>query len=175
MRGRLVATCIALAISTSGCATNPEAELQAQLNAVTEAANRRDAEGLRSAVDAFLDTVRDQGRSGELTSAEVSRLQALAAAVRTDANLIDQALLDTQRRMREADAANKRREAEARAEEQRLAEERAAEERRRAEEDRRRQEEEDKKKKDDDDGDVIPSFGGDPSPSGSPAPGPGDG
>ena len=139
------AVAIALtAVLLAGCAADGEDQVRDNVAAVTEAANGRDAVGLRSAVDRLVVAVEAQVSAGELDAAEGARIVAAARQVQAGADLVDQDLIDAEEAARlEAEEAA------------RLAAEEAA---RQAQEEAQRQAEEaareadkDKKKKDDED------------------------
>jgi chromosome segregation ATPase len=123
----------------AGCAGGTDSELRADVAAVVEAANAGDADRLRVRADELVETVDAQQESGELPADRAERLRALAASVRTNADVIDEELIE-----------QRRQEAEAEAERQRLEEERQRleEERQQLEQDRKKAEEENKKDED---------------------------
>lgn len=111
--GRLLAVPLS-AVLLAGCAADPADDRRAQVAAVTEAANAGDADRLREEADRLIAMVAD---SADLPDDRADRLRALAASVRTGADVIDAELLEQRRREAEAEAA-------AAAERQRLEEER---------------------------------------------------
>lgn len=132
---RAVLLPLALAL-LAGCASDPKSELRADAEAAIEAANERDADGVREHAQSLERTVARLAEDDELTDARAASLTALAASLQTSADVIDEDLLE-----------QRRREAEAEAEAKRLEEERARleAERKQLEEDRKRAEEEGKK------------------------------
>lgn len=120
-----------------GCGSaSPEAELAAQADAVTAAANARDAGALRSAARELADTVAAQSDDGELPTERASSLLALADELYEQADLVDpqvQARLraEEQARAAEQEAAGDRaarEQAEQQAQADRAAREQAAKE-----------------------------------------------
>ena len=131
----------------AGCSADPGDERRAQVAAITEAANARDADQVRERVEALVATVGAQRERGELTADEAERLIAAAEAVRTGADVIDEDLLEQRRVEAEREKLEEERK---KLEEERK---RAEEERKKAEEEREKEDEgkgEDKKKKDED-------------------------
>ncbi len=81
-------------LALAGCASSsPKARLRERLDAVTTAANDRDAAGLRTAVGDFLAAVDQQSKAGDIASTEADRLRARANRVLADADLVDQGKL----------------------------------------------------------------------------------
>ena len=116
-----------LAALLAGCGADPVAERRDAVAAVMEAANDGDADGVRDAADALLATVADQVERQELAGDEAQRLTALAQAVRSGADVIDEDLLERRRAEAEAEAARKElEEAQKRLEEERRKAEEAA-------------------------------------------------
>lgn len=87
---RLAATlalCAALAACSAG--SSPKADLQTKLNAVIDAANAKDAPGLRTAVGEFLQEVQQQSANGDITSTKAQDLRTVADRVLADASLLE--------------------------------------------------------------------------------------
>ena len=121
-----VASALLLAVLLlAGCGVDPAAERRELVLGITEAANAGDEDGVRTQVDALLKLLDRQVADDELPADEADRLRALAATVRTGADVLDEEL--QAQRKAEADAERLQRE---RDEAQRLLEE----ERRKAEE-----------------------------------------
>lgn len=81
----------ALALVLASCSSgSPEAELRADVEAVTLAANDGSAEGVRDAVEELLATIRTQVASNELDRAEGERLRAIALRVQEQAGLLEE-------------------------------------------------------------------------------------
>lgn len=80
------------ALLLSGCARNPQAELNAAVTKVTTQANARDAAGLRRAADDLVALVNRLSGS-ELDAAEATRIRVLAQKVKADADRIDPAVI----------------------------------------------------------------------------------
>lgn len=121
MRSTLRGACAAVALAAglaglTGCAAGDDdgSAVRDRLEAVTLAANERDADALRRAADDLVDELAAQRSAGELSAAEADRLTQLAQQVRADADLIDQDLIEAETARREA-AEAARREAEERA------------------------------------------------------------
>ncbi|MEX2291406.1 MAG: hypothetical protein WD794_13925 [Mycobacteriales bacterium] len=121
----------------AGCGTSPAEARRAQVAALTEAANVRDADEVRKLADALRATVTAQAGRDELTEDEAGRLTALVRAVHAGADQIDADLLE--RRRLEAEAEQARRELE--------------QERRKAEQAAREDDRDNKDKDDDEDDD----------------------
>jgi chromosome segregation ATPase len=146
-----------VALLLVGCGADPAADRRSQVAAVIEAANSGDADRLRDEADRLVETVTAHQERQDVAADEATRLIALAEAVRTNADAIDEELLEQRRREAEAEAAAEAERKRLEEERQRLEAERKQleEERRKAEEeeDSKRGEDEDKKKgegKDDD-------------------------
>ena len=113
------------ALLLSACGVDPAAERRDLVLGITEAANEGDEDGVRTQVDSLLELLDRQVADDELPAEDADRLRALAAKVRTGADVLDEEL---QARLKaEADAEQARKDAE---EAQRLLEE----ERKKAEE-----------------------------------------
>lgn len=190
-RARTAVLALALGLLLSGCAGNAGAELRSATADLTAAANGRDADAVRSAVDDVLARLADAQAADEVTpqGAAVIRERALAvqaAADEIDPDVIARRDAEQQAEQEEQARIEAEREAAEEAERQRLEAERLAEEQeqaRKAEEEAQKQAEEDAKKAeqerkkaeeeaaedDDDDADASPT----PSPTASPRPGPG--
>ena len=122
----------------AGCGgSDPADDRREQVAALTGAANERDADGVRQRADALLSTVADQRERQEISAGEADRLIALAQAVRTGADVVDEDLLERRRAEAEAEAARQQLEE---------AREQLEEERKKAEESDRKADEEDRKK-----------------------------
>ena len=102
-----LALTLAASLALSGCATTtPKGRLLARLNDVTQAANAKDAPGIRTAVGRFNLEVSAQGDAGNLTVAKVAILKSIAASVLADADLVDQGKVDDQVRASAAASAS---------------------------------------------------------------------
>lgn len=125
------------AVLLSGCGADPASDRRAQVAAVTEAANAGDADRLRGEAERLAALVTDQQARQDVPAEQATRLLALADAVRSNADVIDEELLEQRRREAEAEAA-------AEAERRRLEQERQRleAERRQLEEDRAKAEQE---------------------------------
>ena len=148
-----VVAALVVAIALTGCARqDPRAERINVVAAITDAANARNAGGVRSGADDLLQLISEQQAAGDIDAAEARRLTALATRLKTDADAIDQDKIDAAKQRQEDEQA-------------RLAEQRRqAEERRRLEEERRRLEEERRKAEE------ARKRSASPSPSPSPSP-----
>ena len=93
MRARRVAPALLLgALLLAGCASSsPADELRSKVAAVTDAANAKNAGGLRGAVEDLLSTAKGQHDAGKLDLARYRQIQLYAARVKTDAALLDPA------------------------------------------------------------------------------------
>ena len=106
VRGTLVGAVAGLVLLT-GCSggSSPDLERREALNAVVSAANERDADRMRSAVDELVAVLNRQSGS-DLPADEVMRISAAAAKVKVDADLIDpqvQGLTEAEKRAAEAE------------------------------------------------------------------------
>lgn len=135
-RAVLVLTAVAVIGTACSGAEDPVAERRGVVATLTEAANHRDAGGVRRQADRLVELVQSQLAAEQVDAAEAERLTALARSVREGADAID---VDLQQRL-EAEA-----EAEAARKELEEAQRRLEEERRRAEEAAKQAEEEQKK------------------------------
>lgn len=101
---RLVVLPLAAAL-LAGCGSDPADERRAEVVALTEAANDRDADAVRDRADALLTTVQAQRERDQISAQEADRLIALAQSVRSSADVIDEDLLERRRAEAEAEAA----------------------------------------------------------------------
>ena len=140
----------------SGCAGSDRTDVRNGVEAVTAAANARDADGVREAVDDLLAVLDRTVPGGELTSSEAARIAAAARQVRDSADLVDEDLLEADRKAQEEADRKAQEEAERKAQEeadrkaQEEADREAAEEREKAEEEARKKAEEEAKKAEED-------------------------
>jgi hypothetical protein len=90
---RRLAAALVLAVAVAGCSSSgsPAADLQTRMNAVTSAANSKDAARLRIAVSDFLQEVATQSQNGDITATRAQQLRDTAALVLQDASLLEQA------------------------------------------------------------------------------------
>ena len=154
-RGRTLLVAPVFGVLLAGCATDGRAQVRDAVEGVTAAANERDADGVRDAVDDLLAELDSQVASGELQSPEAARVAALARQVRDSAALVDQAAIDAEREAQEEAERKAQEEADRKAQEE--ADRKAEEERRKAEEEARKKaadeaKNDDDKGKGDDDG-----------------------
>ena len=77
------------ALVLTGCSAEPRAELRSDVEAITLAANDRDADALREEVEDLLSTIRSQIGSGELDRAEGERLRVIALRIADQAGLLE--------------------------------------------------------------------------------------
>jgi hypothetical protein len=91
----------------AGCGTDPADDRRAQVAALTEAANDRDAAAVRERAAALLDLLEAQRSREELTAQEADALTTLVEAVRTGADVIDTELLERRQAEAEAEAAKR--------------------------------------------------------------------
>ena len=78
------------AVLLAGCgSSSPADELRSKVAAVTDAANNRDANALRSAVDDLLATAKLQHDTGKLDLGRYREIQGYATRVKADAALLD--------------------------------------------------------------------------------------
>lgn len=93
MRARRLAPAVLLgALLLAGCgSSSPADELRSKVAAVTDAANRRDANGLRSAVDDLLSTATLQHDTKKLDLDRYRQIQRFAGRVKADAALLQPA------------------------------------------------------------------------------------
>ena len=124
----------------AGCAGGGRADVRDGVEAVTAAANARDAEGVRDAVDDLLALLDRQVSAGELTSPEAARIAAAARQVRDSAALVDDKVIEAEREAQEEAAREAQEEADRQAREE--AARQAEEDARQAEEDARKAAEE---------------------------------
>ena len=118
-RLRLLLAAAVLAVPLTACAANdPTAQVRDRVAAVTAAANARDADGLRGAVDDLLGLLDAQRRSGDLTPEEAARIAAAARQVQDAAALVDDEAIEAERREREEAEQRAREEAERQAREE---------------------------------------------------------
>lgn len=90
-----------------GCSSNGD-ELRDDVAALTQAANAGDADRVRLLAEDLLATVEEQAAAGELDADRAERLTALARSVRTNADVLDEELLE-QRRIEAENAAERER------------------------------------------------------------------
>lgn len=95
------------AVLLAGCGTDPGGVRRVQVAEVTEAANARDADLVRSRADALVETLAAQVADKQLAADEAERLTALARAVRAGADAIDADLIERRRLEAEADTARR--------------------------------------------------------------------
>ena len=90
-RARQLASAVLLgAVLLTGCgSSSPADELRSKVAAVTDAANHRDANGLRSAVDDLLSTAKLQHDTKKLDLDRYRQIQRFAGQVKADAALLD--------------------------------------------------------------------------------------
>ena len=93
IRVRRLAPAVLLgALLLAGCgSSSPADELRSKVAAVTDAANAKNAGGLRGAVEDLLSTAKGQHDAGKLDLARYRQIQLYAARVKTDAALLDPA------------------------------------------------------------------------------------
>ena len=77
------------ALVLTGCSAEPRAELRSDVEAITLAANDRDADAVREEVEDLLSTIRSQIGSGELDRAEGERLRAIALRIAEQAVVLE--------------------------------------------------------------------------------------
>jgi hypothetical protein len=88
---RLVAvTCLAVLLAGCSSSRSPEAELQTRMNAITEAANAKDASALRGAINDFLQEVRRQSANADITLRKAQDLQTVATRLFREASVLEQ-------------------------------------------------------------------------------------
>ena len=119
---RLLALALAPAL-LAGCGGSGD-ELRDDVAALTEAANARDADRVRTLAEDLVTTIEEQAAAGELPADRAERLAALARSVRTGADVIDAELLEQRRLEAERERLEQER---ARLEAERKAAEQAAE------------------------------------------------
>lgn len=73
----------------TGCSGEPRSQLRGDVEAITLAANDRDADAVRQEVEDLLSTIRSQIASGDLDRAEGERLRAIALRIAEGAALLD--------------------------------------------------------------------------------------
>jgi len=88
-RGARVLATAAAALLLAGCATSAQAQLDQAVADVTDQANVRNAEGLRTAADELQELVSGLSGSGDLGRAKATRLLDLASKIRADADLLE--------------------------------------------------------------------------------------
>ena len=93
MHARRLAPAVLLgALLLAGCgSTSPADELRSKVAAVTDAANSRDANGLRNAVDDLLSTAKLQHDTKKLDLDRYRQIQLFAGRVKADAALLEPA------------------------------------------------------------------------------------
>ena len=91
----------------AGCGSNGD-ELRDDVAALTQAANAGDADRVRLLAEDLVATVEEQAAAGELDADRAERLTALARSVRTNADVLDEELLE-QRRIEAENAAERER------------------------------------------------------------------
>ena len=90
MRRLAVACCFALLITGCSPSSSPRAELQTKLNAIAEAANAKDAAGLRAAVSDFLQEVQRQSANADLTTTKAQDLKTVATRLLSEASVLEE-------------------------------------------------------------------------------------
>ena len=90
MRRLAVAACLSLLLSACSSTDSPKAELQTRMNAITEAANAKDAAALRAAVNDFLQEVRAQSANADITLTKAQDLQTVATRLLRNAALLEE-------------------------------------------------------------------------------------
>jgi hypothetical protein len=86
---RLVAAVLLCALAACSSSGSAAADLQTKMNAVTDAANAKDAAQLRIAVSEFLQEVSAQSQNGDIPSTKAQDLRTVAARVLADASLLE--------------------------------------------------------------------------------------
>ena len=83
---------VLVCVSLAGCSSggSPKADLQTRMNAVVDAANAKDANRLRGAVEDFLREVTTQSQNGDITSTKAQDLRTVATRLLGHASLLDQ-------------------------------------------------------------------------------------
>lgn len=89
MRRLAVLSCLVL-LAACSTSSSPQAELQTRMNAITEAANAKDAAALRSAVNDFLSEVRQQSANADITLRKAQDLQTVATRLLAEAAVLEQ-------------------------------------------------------------------------------------
>lgn len=96
-RGHRIAPAVVLgALLLAGCgSSSPADELRSKVAAVSDAANAKNAGGLRGAVDDLLSTAKGQHDTGELELGRYRQIQLYAGRVKADAALLEAAPAST--------------------------------------------------------------------------------
>ena len=89
MRARWVVPVAVGSLVLTGCSGEPRAQLRGDVEAITLAANDRDADAVREEVEDLLSTIRSQIASGELDRAEGERLRTIALRIAEGAALLE--------------------------------------------------------------------------------------
>ena len=86
---RVAAGLVFAALLTSCSSSSPAADLQSSLNAVIDAANAKDAAGLRAAAGRFEQEVAAQSANGDITATRAQDLRTVAERVLQDADQLE--------------------------------------------------------------------------------------
>ncbi|MDX6198859.1 MAG: hypothetical protein QOJ79_2010 [Actinomycetota bacterium] len=89
MRALVVMSCLCVVLAGCSSSGSPQAELQNRMNAITEAANAKDAAALRSAVSDFLQEVRQQSANADITLRKAQDLQTVATRLLAEASVLE--------------------------------------------------------------------------------------
>lgn len=77
------------ALVLTGCSAEPQAQVRADVEAITLAANDRDADAVREEIEDLLATLRAQVANNEIARAEADRIRAIVARIRESAALLE--------------------------------------------------------------------------------------
>lgn len=81
---------VGLVVALAACAGNPKAELRSDVEAITDAANARNAAELRARVADLEVTLADHVGRGELDATEADQIRAIAIRVAENAQLLQE-------------------------------------------------------------------------------------
>ena len=77
------------ALLLTGCSAEPRAQLRGDVEAITLAANDRDADAVREEVEDLLSTLRAQVANNEIDRAKAERLRAIALRIAESAGVLE--------------------------------------------------------------------------------------
>jgi hypothetical protein len=91
MRRLAVTLCLSLLVAGCSGSGSAKADLQTKMNAVTQAANAKDAAALRSAASDFLTEVQQQSANADITTTKAQDLKTVATRLLAEAATLEQA------------------------------------------------------------------------------------
>ena len=90
MRRLAVTACLCLLLAGCSSSESPQAALQTKMNAITQAANDKNAAELRGAVDDFLQEVRRQSANADISLTKAQDLQTIATLLLTHTSQLEE-------------------------------------------------------------------------------------